>query len=114
MKRLLISICGGLLLPLFLLVLLFPVGVIFGQTAMFLFAETVFWPFSIWLPVFPPPKCVSCNTSLEAIIASVITDFVAYALLTYLLQRPIEYMWRKWGLPMYERRSIDYTKIFSS
>lgn len=113
MERLLISLCGGVVLPLFLLALNFPATVIFGPGPHSLLLYSIGWPYFIWDPVFPPQPCNSC-INLKAIIASVITDFVAYSLLTYLMQRPIEYLWRKWGLPMYERRSIDYTKIFSS
>ena len=89
MKRLLISICGGLSIPLVLFVAAATLLPLLQQldmewAARFLF-DTFMWPLRIWAPIFPNP-CESCGPSDAAIIATIITDFLLYSSLTHLIQ----------------------------
>lgn len=106
MKRLLISFAGGLVLPLvffaavnFLAVYL-EIGLKGGWPTIVL-AHALFWPIFLWEPIFPqPPSCQSCGPTNAALVAAVITCFVFYSALTYVIQRVISPLW----LRFYDRR----------
>ena len=70
LKRLLVSLCGGLLIPVFLFAT---------------FPYSVTWPLFFWESVFPS-GCESCGPSVGAIAASIATDFIFYSSLTHLIQ----------------------------
>ena len=85
--RILKSVAGGILLPLLLFVLAMA-----GDTSDVQWLEqiacvpfvAVIWPLFIFSPLFPPPpECQSCVTTLPAVAALVIVDFIFYALITY-------------------------------
>lgn len=97
MMRILKSIAGGILIPL-LLFLLAMAGdtsdVGWLERAAFAPFAAVVWPLFIFSPLFPPPpECPSCVATLPAVVASVVVDFLAYALMTYA------------ALRLYERRN---------
>ena len=89
MKRLLISIGGGLLIPILLFALLPLVGPLLqmagAEWALNLLMHSFLGPLKIWMPIFPN-SCPSCGPTDEAIIATIITDFLFYSLLTHLVQ----------------------------
>ena len=87
MRRLLISIAGGIVIPL-LLLLFFIVGAsLIGMTELDWMLKPLFnliwWPFAVWEPFFPS-ACGSCGPSIEAVAVNIATQFVVYTLLTYI------------------------------
>ncbi len=92
MRRFLIAITGGILIPLFL----------FGFTMMTAESLEHQWglewlanllmfsfvgPMVIWERVFP--SCPSCGPADTAIVATIVTVFLFYSLMTYLIQMAI-------------------------
>ena len=87
MRRLVLSIAGGIVLPVFLYLLYVLVGLAYlGLQLPWLewlvvtLFYLVFWPLIIWDNIFPAPP------TAPALIATAITVFVFWSLLTYLLQ----------------------------
>jgi hypothetical protein len=90
MKRLSVSLCGGLLIPVFLFATFLLLARVFGVTGIMdrvltflLYSVTL--PLFFWESVFPR-GCESCGPSVGAIAASIATDFIFYSSLTYLIQ----------------------------
>ncbi len=98
MKRLLISIGGGLLIPVLLLAFAALVWELLEMVGMRWAVELLFytflWPLKIWTTVFPH-SFSSCGPTEEAIIATIITDFLFYSSLTHLVQMIIARIRRK-------------------
>jgi len=96
MRGLLISISGGIFIPLFLFAFTMMAGESLendlglgwvGNLLMFSFLG----PAILWERVFPPPpSCPSCWTTDAAIVATIITDFLVYSILTYLVRKVVE------------------------
>jgi hypothetical protein len=96
MRRLFISISGGLLIPL----LLFAFTMMMAERLerdwglgwlANLVAFLCVGPMAIWERVFPhSPSCPSCGPTDTAIAASIVTVFLFYAGLTYLIQVVVE------------------------
>jgi len=92
MRRLFISITGGIFIPLvlfgFAMMLVEPLEHKWGlgwmaNLLMFSFVG----PVAIWERVFPHlTPCPSCGPTDRAIVATIITVFLFYAVLTYLIQ----------------------------
>jgi len=93
-RRLLISFAGGIAIPILLLALTALVGEQLEEWKMEWAIKLLFFSFSgpltIWERVFPPPPCESCGPTRAALIATIITVFVIYASLTYLVRMIIE------------------------
>jgi len=96
MRRLLISISGGVFIPL----LLFALSMMMverlehnwemGWLAILLMFSIV-GPMVIWERVFPHlPACPSCAPTDTAIVATIVTVFLFYSLLTFSIQLVIE------------------------
>jgi len=92
MKKLFISIAGGVFIPLLLFVFtMMMVERIEQNWRMGWLANVLMFsivgPMAIWERVFPPsPSCLSCGPTDTAIIATIVTVFLFYAVLTYLIQ----------------------------
>jgi hypothetical protein len=118
MRRLLISIAGGLILPLGFYTLIESVGgylefeMNMESTARVL-AYAFLWPLLLWSWVFPPPpSCPSCGPTDAALVAAVITYFIFYSALTYLVQFLFANLWarvraRKKARLLYESRAVQ-------
>ena len=111
MRRLLISIGGGIFIPLLLFAFTMMVGesleydLGMGWLANLLMFSFV-GPMVIWERVFPaPPSCPSCGPTDAAIIGTIVTVFMFYFLLTYLIQMAMERLWRKDAGTLSERRA---------
>ncbi len=89
MKRFLLSLCGGLLIPISLFIVFLLSAALFEMTRMDWVVKIAFysiaWPPDVWEPIFPN-SCESCGPTDEAIAATIATDFIFYSLVTYLIQ----------------------------
>ena len=110
MRRLFIPISGGVFIPLLLFAFTMMVGESLehdwglGWLANILMFSLV-GPMVIWERVFPPPpSCPSCGPTDTAIVATIVTVFLFYFLLTYLIQMAIERLRRKGVRGLSERR----------
>ena len=111
MRRLLISIGGGIFIPL----LLFAFTSMVGESLEYRFGMKWFanllifsfvGPMVIWARVFPPPpSCPSCGPTDAAIIATIVSVFLFYFLLTYFVQMAIERLRRKGKVRLSERHA---------
>jgi len=102
--HLLLSIAGGLLLPLILLWLLSAVwgtlldagyerGAIFTGIAFF-------WPLQLAIRIFPPPShCPSCGPTDAALVTAIIIYFAFYAAVTYIIQFLVARLWNRFRHP---------------
>jgi hypothetical protein len=94
MRRLLISVGGGISIPILLLAFASLVGEELDRRGMEWAVDLLFFsfmgPLKIWERVFPPPPCESCGPTTAALIATIVTVFVIYASLTYLVRVIIE------------------------
>ena len=101
MRRLLISVSGGVFIPL----LLFAFAMMMveriernwgmGWLANLLMFSIV-GPMAIWERVFPHlPACLSCGPTDTAIMATIVTVFLFYSVLTFSIQLVIERLRRK-------------------
>jgi len=94
MRRLLISFAGGITIPIVLLALTSLVGEQLEQRGMEWPVDLLFLsfmgPLRIWERVFPPPPCDSCGPTTAALAATILSDFVIYASLTYVVRLIIE------------------------
>ena len=101
MRRLLISICGGIFIPLSLFAFTATVGETLEydmemEWAVNLLLYSFAGPLKIWDRTFPPPpSCPSCGPTTAALLATVITVFIFYSLLTYVVQVMIERLRRR-------------------
>jgi hypothetical protein len=92
MRRLLISVTGGIFIPLLLFAFtMMMVERIEQKWGMGWLANALMFsvvgPMAIWERVFPPPpSCLSCGPTETAIFATIVTVFLFYAVLTYLIQ----------------------------
>ena len=92
MRGLLISISGGIVIPL----LLFGFTMMAGESLEHdwglgwlanLLMFSVVWPMTIWERLFPTsPSCPSCGPTDTAIMATIVTAVLFYSMLTYLLR----------------------------
>jgi len=93
-RRLLISVGGGISIPILLLALTSLVGEELERRAVEWPIDLLFFsfmgPLKIWERVFPPPPCDSCGPTTAALIATIVTVFVIYASFTYLVRLLIE------------------------
>ncbi len=101
MRRLLISITGGIFIPLFLFA--FTMMAVeslehdwgLGWLANLLMFSFV-GPMVIWERVFPHlPSCPSCGPTDKAIVATIVTVFLFYSVSTYLIQVLIKRLRRR-------------------
>ena len=95
MRRLLISIGGGVLIPVSLFALTMMAGeslehdLGMGWLASALMFSFV-GPMALWERVFPhSPPCPSCGPTDSAMVATIVTDFLFYSVLVYLIQAAI-------------------------
>ena len=107
MRKLLISITGGVFIPLLL----------FGFTMMTAESLEHKWgwlvnlvmfsfvgPMAVWERVFPHlPPCPSCGTTDKAIVATIVTVFLFYSVFTYLIQLVIGKLRRR-NVPLQSER----------
>ncbi len=91
MRRLLVSITGGILIPISLFALTMMLGESLehrwglGWLANLLMFSFV-GPMAIWERVFPhSPSCPSCGPTDTAIVATLVTVFLFYSVATYLI-----------------------------
>jgi hypothetical protein len=93
-RRILISVAGGIFIPILLLAFTSLVGGELDRRGMEWAVDLLFFsfmgPLKIWERVFPPPPCDSCGPTTAALIATIVTVFVIYASLTYLVGVIIE------------------------
>jgi len=95
MKRLFVAFLGGTFIPLSLFFITAIVGEFLEdrigmEWAVNLLIYSFMGPLEIWTRVFPPPaSCGSCGPTRVAVGAAVITIFLFYFLLTYLIQMVI-------------------------
>ena len=98
-RRLLISASGGISIPIFLFALTSLVGEELDRRGMEWAVDLLtFWfrgPLKIWERVFPPPPCDSCGPTAAALTATIVTVFVIFASLTYLIRVMIERSWKR-------------------
>jgi hypothetical protein len=99
-ERLFLSLVGGILIPFVLMLSTSLVGESFDELGKEWVVDGLMYsfvgPLKIWARVFPPPpSCSSCGPTNAAIIATIVTDFLFYSLLTDLLQIMIEKIQRK-------------------
>ncbi|HKB66847.1 MAG TPA: hypothetical protein VKC61_13405 [Pyrinomonadaceae bacterium] len=94
MRRLLISGAGGISIPILLLAFTSLVGEELERRGMERTIDLLFFsfmgPLRIWERVFPPPPCESCGPTPAALVATILTVFVIYASLTYVVTVIIE------------------------
>ena len=110
-RRITVSFAGGILLPLGLFSLDAYVTVCllsrnlnnpFGK----LLFVVVFWPQYIWERIFPRvPPCSSCGPSDAALFGTVITIFLFWFAITYVLQMFLERRWAKRTRRLIERNA---------
>ncbi len=111
MRRLLIAFSGGIFIPHLLFAFTGLVGEFLEyemgmEWAVHLLLYFFVGPLKIWDRVFPPPpSCPSCGPTTAALIATVITVFIFYALLTYLIQIMIEKLHHRKVRSLSERRA---------
>lgn len=84
MRRVSLSVVGGMVIP----ILLFLGGAFASDLNIGWLAGTLLfavgWPFEIYSPIFPPPPdCPFCDPTLPAMLASMLCDFIVYALISY-------------------------------
>jgi hypothetical protein len=93
-RRLLISVGGGISIPILLLAFTSLVGEELDRRGMEWAVNLLFFsfmgPLKIWERVFPPPPCDSCGPTTAALVATIVTVFVIYASFTYLVRLLIE------------------------
>ena len=92
MRRLLISISGGVFIPLVLFAFTMMAGESLehdrgmgwlANALMFSFVG----PMALWERVFPhSPSCPSCGPTDSAIVTTIVTDFLFYSVSVYLIQ----------------------------
>jgi len=101
MRGLLISITGGIFIPL----LLFATTMMLGESLEHdwglgwlanLLMFSLVGPMAIWERVFPhSPSCPSCGPTDKAIVATIVTVFLFYSVSTYLIKVAIERLRRR-------------------
>ena len=112
--RLLISLAGGLILPLVLLWLLSAVAEKLldagYERAVFSGAIAFFWPLQVAIRIFPPlPHCQSCGPTDAALITAIIIYFVFYAVVTYIIQILVARLWNRFRNPS-QTRSLSESR----
>jgi TRAP-type uncharacterized transport system fused permease subunit len=90
MKRLLISLAGGVLVPLLLLAAAFLISDVMHlerfEIVSDIFFGAVAWPIRVFSSLFPPPpQCVGCFLTTKAIFASALCNVIIYMLVVYIL-----------------------------
>ena len=101
MRGLLISVSGGVLIPLFLFAFTMMAGESLEHdrglgwlTNLLMFSFV--GPMLLWERVFPHlPPCPSCGPTDAAVVATILTDFLFYSTLTYLIRVVIERLRRR-------------------
>jgi hypothetical protein len=108
-RRLLISVGGGISVPILLLAFTSLVGEELDRRGMEWAVDLLFFslmgPLKIWKRVFPPPPCESCGPTTAALIATIVTVFVIYASLTYVVRVIIERSRSRNARPLSETRA---------
>ena len=95
MKRLFLAFLGGTFIPISLFLITAIVGKFLEdkmgmEWAVNLLIYSFMGPLKIWIRVFPQPaSCVSCGPTRSAVSATLITIFLFYFLLSYLIQMVI-------------------------
>jgi len=112
--RLLLSLAGGLILPLVLLWLLSAVAERLldagYERAVFSGAIAFFWPLQLAIRIFPPPPhCPSCGPTDAALITAIIIYFVFYAAVTYIIQILAARLWNRFRNPP-QTRSLSESR----
>lgn len=100
-RGLLISVTGGIFIPL----LLFAIAMMLGESLehdrglgwlVNLLMFSLVGPMVIWERVFPhSPPCPSCGPTDTAIVATILTVFLFYSILTYLIKVVIHRLRRR-------------------
>jgi hypothetical protein len=90
-RRLLISLAGGLLIPVVLFWLLNYVLIVLFESGHERSGHTVgfafLWPLFLADRIFPqPPSCSSCGPTDASLVTAIIVYFVFYSALTYIIQ----------------------------
>jgi hypothetical protein len=108
-RRLLTSVGGGIAIPILLLAFTALVGEELDRRgidwAVDLLVFSFTGPLKIWERVFPPPPCESCGPTTAALVATIVTIFVIYASLTYLVRVIIERSRSRPASPLSEMRA---------
>jgi hypothetical protein len=95
MERLFLAFLGGTFIPISLFLITAIVGEFLElrmgmEWAVNLLVYSFMGPLKIWTRVFPPPtSCGSCGPTKAAVGATVVTIFLFYSILTYLIQMVI-------------------------
>ena len=110
MRRVLISLSGGIFFPLVLLGFTSFIGEKLDRRGMEWVVDILFSsftvPLKIWERAFPAPvACPSCGPTAAALIATIVTVFIAYSLLTYLIQVIVVRFPRRNNRPLSETRA---------
>ncbi len=89
-KRLLLSIAGGIAVPLLLVVIAMIIHMIFPQQREMAWLGAIYfwvagWPLKIFNVIFPSsPNCPDCGPVGVAVMATMICDVIIYSSLIYI------------------------------